>query len=328
MSVERRGDKWRVRYLDGDRHRSRTFDLKADAQAFDQETRRRKQRGTLADADRRPRRRWTRMSSRRGRRSKPPCSLPTAAGSTRGRTTRTSAPRSAPCRCTRSPRRSSPAGRPGSSPRSSGTRRSARPAMSCQGSSARPSRRKSSTVTPCPPSAPRPRRCATSRPSWHPRVSRPYAPPAARGAPRWCLYSPMPVCAHKRRASCGGVTSRTRTLIASARKTRRRRSVRLLDPLAQDLREWRMLSGRPADDTPVFPGRDGEVMTATAFSDVAPHEWRAAVKAAGIAPGVPYVLRHSLRVAARARGPVARLHRTAARPLGRRLRRDLPARDR
>ena len=47
MSVHKRGDGWRVRYLDGDRHRSRAFDLKADAQAFDQEVRRRKQRGSL-----------------------------------------------------------------------------------------------------------------------------------------------------------------------------------------------------------------------------------------------------------------------------------------
>ena len=35
MSVHRRGDKWRVRYLDAGQHRSRAFDLKADAQAFE-----------------------------------------------------------------------------------------------------------------------------------------------------------------------------------------------------------------------------------------------------------------------------------------------------
>ena len=48
LDVERRGAKWRVRYLDaGGRHRSRAFDLKTDAQKFDQQVRRRKQRGTL-----------------------------------------------------------------------------------------------------------------------------------------------------------------------------------------------------------------------------------------------------------------------------------------
>jgi integrase len=36
-------------------------------------------------------------------------------------------------------------------------------------------------------------------------------------------------------------------------KTRRRRTVELLAPLASDLRGWRMASGRPADDALVFP---------------------------------------------------------------------------
>ena len=54
-----------------------------------------------------------------------------------------------------------------------------------------------------------------------------------------------------------------------------------------------MQSGRPADDTPVFPGRDGQVMTAPAFSGWRRDEWRPALHAAGLAPAVPYVLRHS-----------------------------------
>jgi integrase len=86
---------------------------------------------------------------------------------------------------------------------------------------------------------------------------------------------------------------RDRTLIASARKTRRRRTVRLLDPLAADLREWRMASGRPGDDTPVFPGRDGQPITPAAFGDWRRGEWRDALEQAGLAPAVPYVLRHS-----------------------------------
>jgi integrase len=86
---------------------------------------------------------------------------------------------------------------------------------------------------------------------------------------------------------------RDRTLIASARKTRRRRTVRLLDPLAADLREWRMASGRAGDDTPVFPGRDGQPITAAAFGDWRRGEWRDALEQAGLAPAVPYVLRHS-----------------------------------
>jgi integrase len=51
-----------------------------------------------------------------------------------------------------------------------------------------------------------------------------------------------------------------RTLVVHAPKTRRHstqpRSVRLLAPLAQDLREWRLLSGRPGGDLPVIPAMD------------------------------------------------------------------------
>jgi integrase len=36
-------------------------------------------------------------------------------------------------------------------------------------------------------------------------------------------------------------------------KTAAHRTVRLLQPLAADLREWRLLSGRPSGKTPVFP---------------------------------------------------------------------------
>ena len=35
MSVQKRVDAWRVRWQEGDRRRSRTFDLKRDAMLFD-----------------------------------------------------------------------------------------------------------------------------------------------------------------------------------------------------------------------------------------------------------------------------------------------------
>jgi integrase len=85
-----------------------------------------------------------------------------------------------------------------------------------------------------------------------------------------------------------------RTLVINAHKTGRRRSVRLLEPLAQDLREWRLASGRPADDAPVIPrASDGEGFTETDFSD-----WRRLVFTPGLADagldrGRPYDLRHS-----------------------------------
>jgi integrase len=85
-----------------------------------------------------------------------------------------------------------------------------------------------------------------------------------------------------------------RTLVIGASKTGRRRSVRLLDPLAQDLREWRLASGRPAPDRPVIPRpSDGGVMSARSFN-----VWRGdvlapALRAADLPPARPYDCRHS-----------------------------------
>jgi integrase len=93
-----------------------------------------------------------------------------------------------------------------------------------------------------------------------------------------------------------------RTLIVHAPKTRRHsshpRSVRLLAPLAQDLREWRMLSGRPDDDAPVIPaervapGGSGE-WTEPGYEQWINHVWRPALEDVGLAYQRPYDLRHS-----------------------------------
>jgi hypothetical protein len=50
MSVQKRGNAWRVRWQEGDRWRSHTFDLKRDALLFDGELRRRRL-GSLAALD-------------------------------------------------------------------------------------------------------------------------------------------------------------------------------------------------------------------------------------------------------------------------------------
>jgi integrase len=87
---------------------------------------------------------------------------------------------------------------------------------------------------------------------------------------------------------------RERTLVIDAPKTGSRRTVRLLEPLAHDLREWRMACGRPAGDLPVIPRpSDGGVMSAKSFN-----VWRAdvfgpALERAGLDPARPYDLRHS-----------------------------------
>src|SRR4249919_3072944 len=55
MSIERRqrkkGTVWRVQWREGNRNRSRTFDLKRDAAAFEAKIRLSKRRGDLADLD-------------------------------------------------------------------------------------------------------------------------------------------------------------------------------------------------------------------------------------------------------------------------------------
>ena len=51
MSVHRKGSKWSVRYREGGRNRSRTFDRRRDAERFDAEVARRRQLGALASLD-------------------------------------------------------------------------------------------------------------------------------------------------------------------------------------------------------------------------------------------------------------------------------------
>ncbi len=94
-----------------------------------------------------------------------------------------------------------------------------------------------------------------------------------------------------------------RTLTIFAPKTRRHRgaprSVRLLAPLAQDLREWRLLSGRPADDRPVIPALDtharanGGEWTEVGYEQWITRIWARALGDAGIGYQRPYDLRHS-----------------------------------
>lgn len=76
-------------------------------------------------------------------------------------------------------------------------------------------------------------------------------------------------------------------------KTRQHRTVRLLAPLAADLRAWRMAAGRPDDDELVFPGKDGQPWTQAAYQSWRRRAYRRATQAAGLAHARPYDLRHS-----------------------------------
>lgn len=82
-------------------------------------------------------------------------------------------------------------------------------------------------------------------------------------------------------------------LVVNATKTGQRRAVRLLAPLASDLREWRLASGRPAADRLVFPSRGGQRWTQEAQKSWARHAFRRAAVAAGAPDATPYALRHS-----------------------------------
>jgi integrase len=76
-------------------------------------------------------------------------------------------------------------------------------------------------------------------------------------------------------------------------KTTAHRAVRLLAPLAADLREWRMRAGRPVDRERIFPGYDGRPWSEPAYESWRKRAFVRAVRAVGIAHARPYDLRHS-----------------------------------
>ena len=94
-----------------------------------------------------------------------------------------------------------------------------------------------------------------------------------------------------------------------APKTGRRRSVRLLAPLAQDLREWRLASGRPSADALVLAGRNGKPWSQEAYKSWSrkaprgrkrdgrragsPGPFARAAQGAGVPEATLYTLRHS-----------------------------------
>lgn len=81
---------------------------------------------------------------------------------------------------------------------------------------------------------------------------------------------------------------------AKVTKTRAVRTVRLLAPLAADLKEWRMASGRPRDTALVFPNATGEGWTKDEWDVFRRRAWSTASKRAGLASVPrPYDLRHS-----------------------------------
>lgn len=76
-------------------------------------------------------------------------------------------------------------------------------------------------------------------------------------------------------------------------KTAAHRTVRLLAPLREDLRTWRMQSGRPRDTALAFPGPNGGVWTKTTYDNWRGRAFDRALGKAGVVGATPYTLRHS-----------------------------------
>ena len=76
-------------------------------------------------------------------------------------------------------------------------------------------------------------------------------------------------------------------------KTAAHRTVRLLQPLAADLREWRLLSGRPSGKAFVFPSSNGTLWTQPAYQSWRRRAFKRALDGAGLEHARPYDLRHS-----------------------------------
>ena len=76
-------------------------------------------------------------------------------------------------------------------------------------------------------------------------------------------------------------------------KTRRARTVKLLKPLAADLAEWRLASGRPDETGLIFPMQDGRPWTEAAYRNWRRRRFTPAAREMGLTNMRPYDLRHS-----------------------------------
>lgn len=85
----------------------------------------------------------------------------------------------------------------------------------------------------------------------------------------------------------------TNGVIRQSTKNRQNRAVRLLTPVAQDLREFRLSRGRPDDGELIFPARDGGPWNQCALDHWRGRAFKAAREAVGIENATPYTLRHS-----------------------------------
>jgi integrase len=76
-------------------------------------------------------------------------------------------------------------------------------------------------------------------------------------------------------------------------KTTAHRTVRLLPPLREDLLAWKLRSGRPRDSSAVFPGPQGRSWSKTSYDNWRGRNFDRAMERAGVEGSTPYALRHS-----------------------------------
>lgn len=76
-------------------------------------------------------------------------------------------------------------------------------------------------------------------------------------------------------------------------KTGQHRAVRLIGPLKADLESWRLQCGSPSDRALVFPSQNGGPWTQSAYQSWRRKAFGRALKAAGVEDATPYTLRHS-----------------------------------
>jgi integrase len=82
-------------------------------------------------------------------------------------------------------------------------------------------------------------------------------------------------------------------VIRTSTKNRQNRTVRLLGPVTQDLKELRLWQGRPPEKTLLFPGPGEGPWTKTVLGNWRKRAFKPAKAAAGTPDATPYTLRHS-----------------------------------
>ncbi|MEA2489013.1 MAG: hypothetical protein QOH21_805, partial [Acidobacteriota bacterium] len=109
--------------------------------------------------------------------------------------------------------------------------------------------------------------------------------PSEAGALRWGDIRERTILVQRSTDADGSIKST---------KGRKSRSVRLLSPLAADLREWRLAAGRPLEAALLFPRSDGAAWTKEDWNNWRSRTWKTACRRSGLDEiPRPYDLRHS-----------------------------------